>query len=131
MISVIAAIIIKNNKVLISQRKSYGYLADKWEFPGGKIENNESSESCLIRELKEEFSIDIKIIKYFAKSIYQYPNFKIKLIAYIATWVSGEIYLNDHQDYKWVSIEELDKYDFADADKPFINKLKRGYKNGI
>lgn len=62
MILVTAAIIIKNNKVLIAQRKPYGYLANKWEFPGGKIENDESPESCLVRELKEEFSIDIKII---------------------------------------------------------------------
>ena len=67
MILVTAAILIKNNKVLIVQRKSTDILANKWEFPGGKIELNESPEDCLIRELKEEFSIDVKIVDYSCK----------------------------------------------------------------
>ena len=131
MIFVTAAILIKNNKILIAPRKPTDMLANKWEFPGGKIELNELPECCLIRELKEEFSIDIKILKYFGESIYKYPNFKIKLIAYKVLWLSGEIELIDHQDFKWISLNEIDKFDFAEADKPLIKKLKKEYQNGL
>jgi 8-oxo-dGTP diphosphatase len=120
MILVTAAILIHNNKLLIAQRKSTDILANKWEFPGGKIEVNETPEDCLIREIKEEFSIDIKIQSHFGNSVYKYPNFIIKLIAYRILWISGEINIIDHQDYKWVSLNELSKFNFAPADIPFL-----------
>jgi 8-oxo-dGTP diphosphatase len=124
MIIVSAAILINNNKVLIAKRKATDKLSNKWEFPGGKVEFNETPEDCLIREKEEEFSIGIKIQSYFGESIYLYPDFKIKLIAYKVLWIEGEINLTDHQDYKWASINELKKFDFAAADIPLVEKLK-------
>ena len=125
MILVTAAILIHNNKLLIGQRKSTVILANKWEFPGGKIEANETPEDCLIREIKEEFSIDIKILSHFGNSIYKYPNFIINLIAYRVLWLSGEISIIDHQNYKWISLNEISKFDFAPADALFLEKLKK------
>ena len=123
MIKVTAAIILKDNQALIAKRKSTDSLGNKWEFPGGKIEDNETSEECLVRELKEEFGININVVNYFGESIYQYPDFKIKLIAYKCKWINGQISLNAHDDYKWIPINKLGKYDFAEADKPLVKKL--------
>ncbi len=81
LVTVTAAILKKDNKILIAKRKE-GHLANKWEFPGGKLESNESPEECLKRELREEFGIDTKIGKLVATSIYEYPHIKIKLMAY-------------------------------------------------
>ena len=105
MISVTAVILINDNKVLIAQRKPTDFLANKWEFPGGKIEIGESPEECLKREIKEEFSINIKVLGYFGENTHKYNNLEIKLIAYKALWSSGEIRLLEHQDYKWVSFD--------------------------
>ena len=124
MLKVAAAIIIKNNLILIAQRKTTDYLANKWEFPGGKIENSETSKECLKRELEEEFDIDIEVSDYYGKSIYRYPKFEICLSVYKAFWITGNIKLKDHKDYKWIKIEEVDNYDFDDADIYFVNKLK-------
>jgi len=129
MIKVTAAILINNNQVLVAKRKSTDKLPNKWEFPGGKIEGNETAEQCLIRELNEEFGIKIKVLGYFGESIYQYPDFKIKLIAFNCKWLSGQIKSSAHDDYRWVNIDKLEKYDFANADKPLVVKLKKEFKN--
>jgi len=119
---VTAAIIKKDNKILIAKRKE-GHLASKWEFPGGKLESNETPEDCLKRELYEEFGIDTKIGKLLATSIYEYPHIKIKLMAYDVEYISGEFRLNDHQEIRWVKKEDLSHYDFAPADISLVNKI--------
>lgn len=121
---VIAAIIIDNNKILIGQRGKNEKLAGKWEFPGGKIELGETPQECLKREIKEELKVDIAIGNYFGESIYTYLNGKIKLIAYFATILSGDIKLSVHDKVEWITISEIDEYEFAPADIPFIEKLK-------
>ena len=119
---VTAAIIKKDNKFLIAKRKE-GHLANKWEFPGGKLESNETPEDCLKRELHEEFGIETIIGKYLATSIYDYPHIKIKLMAYEVEYISGEFILNDHQEIKWVTKEDLSNYEFAPADIPIVNEI--------
>jgi len=121
-IIVTAAIIKKDNKFLIAKRKE-GHLANKWEFPGGKLENKETPEDCLKRELYEEFGIQTIIGKYLATSIYDYQHIKIKLMAYEVEYVSGEFRLNDHKEIKWVKKEDLSMYDFAPADIPIVKKI--------
>jgi len=122
LVTVTAAIIKKENKILIAKRKE-GHLANKWEFPGGKIESNETPEDCLKRELREEFGIGTKIGKLLATSIYEYPHIKIKLMAYEVEYIAGEFKLNDHHEIKWVSKEDILIYDFAPADIPIVNKI--------
>ena len=117
MIEVVAGIIYKNNKFLIAQRnlnKSQGGL---WEFPGGKVEKDESYERALIREIKEELNADIEVNEYIGESIYQYPEKDIKLIFYKAKLLSDRIELLEHESYKWITKDEKDKYEFAGADK--------------
>ena len=121
---VTAAIIIDKNKILIAQRGSNEKLAGKWEFPGGKIELGETPQECLKREIKEELEVDIAVGNYLGESIYTYPNGEIKLIAYFATILDGDIKLSVHDKVEWITISQIDKYDFAPADIPFIEKLK-------
>ena len=72
----------------------------------------------------EEFNIVIEVKDYFDTSVHQYPDFKIKLIAFKVEWISGSIELKTHKSYKWTTTDKIDKYDFAEAVIPFINKLK-------
>ncbi|MBN1682660.1 (deoxy)nucleoside triphosphate pyrophosphohydrolase [Candidatus Bathyarchaeota archaeon] len=123
MIKVTAAIILDNNKIFIAQRKKSLFLGSKWELPGGKIEENESPEECLKRELREEFGIETKIQRFFDSNIHEYDQMTVELLAYNVKYISGEFVLTSHDDYKWVIIDELKDYDFAEADKPIIKKI--------
>lgn len=117
MIEVVAGIIYKNNKFLIAQRnlkKSQGGL---WEFPGGKVEKNESYESALIREIKEELNADIEVNEYIGESVHHYPEKDIKLIFYKARLLSKNIELLEHESCEWITKDEKDKFEFAGADR--------------
>ena len=100
MIQVLCAIIYINNKILVTQRSEQMNLPLKWEFPGGKLEENESEIDCIKREIKEELHIEIEILKRLSSSEYDYGTFKIKLIPYLANYISGDIQLSEHNDYK-------------------------------
>jgi len=125
---VTAAIILKDNLVLIAQRAPKENLADKWEFPGGKTELGETPQQCLKREIREELEVDIEVLGFFDESIYAYHNGTIKLMAFWCKWISGEFTLNVHSNLAWVNRQELDLYDFAPADIPLVDKLKRSHE---
>lgn len=126
MIEVTAAILIKDDKFLIAQRKANNKLPNKWEFPGGKVENDETPEQCLKREMKEEFGIDVSVGEFLAESVYDYDHISIKLLAYRTFWDDGEIRIKAHQSIGWVTTDEIEHYDFAPADIPFVEKIRRG-----
>jgi 8-oxo-dGTP diphosphatase len=125
-VKVTAAILIKDNKIIIAKRGPDDRLANKWEFPGGKIEIDETPEQCLKREMKEEFDIDVSVGEYLGSSVYKYDHIFIELLAYRTYWEDGEIDLKDHDDFKWISLEQLTEFDFAPADRVFVEKLKIG-----
>ena len=125
-VKVTAAILVKDNKIIIAKRGPDDRLAHKWEFPGGKIEINETPEQCLKREMKEEFDIDVSVDEYLGSSVYHYDHISIELLAYRTYWEGGEIDLKDHDEFKWVSLEQLAEFDFAPADLVFVEKLKIG-----
>jgi len=127
-IKVVAAVIKQKDKILIARRKTGKHLELKWEYPGGKIENDEKEVVALKRELKEEFSINASIGKYLTDSFYEYGDIKINLKAYLVESFSGNFQLLDHDKIEWIKIEDIKKYDFAPADIPINNYLK---KNGI
>lgn len=125
MINVVAGILINDkDEILIAKRKEDKSMGGYWEFPGGKIEDEELPQESLIRELKEEMNIVIKVKEYFGENIYDYGDFKIRLIAYICEIIDGEISLTDHSEIKWVRREELNNYKIAPADIAFIKKLE-------
>jgi 8-oxo-dGTP diphosphatase len=123
MIEVTCAIIEHNNKVLVTQRSEKMALPLKWEFPGGKIEKDESAEACLIREILEELNINIKIKKQLNNNNNQYSETKIiKLIPFICELLSGDIKLTEHANFLWLSKNELVNLDWAEADVPILNE---------
>lgn len=125
MINVVAAILENDKKeILIAKRKNDKILGGFWEFPGGKVEKDETPEEGLIRELKEEMNIDIKVIEYIGENIHDYERGSINLIAFKAKILKGNIKLVDHDEYKWIELSELNSYKLAPADIPIISLLK-------
>ncbi|KAA5538861.1 (deoxy)nucleoside triphosphate pyrophosphohydrolase [Adhaeribacter rhizoryzae] len=122
MIEVTAGIIEKDNKVLLARRKPGKHLEGYWEFPGGKIENDESPKECLRRELLEEFSIETEILDFIAASVYEYPGKTIKLLGYLVKLVKGNFQLKDHDKIIWVYPDELKTYKLAPADIPIAKE---------
>lgn len=123
MIIVTAAIIKKENKILIARRSSSKQLAGFWEFPGGKLESGETDQACLLREIREELNIEIKVGDFFMENKHSYGDKTILLKAFFCEYISGEILLNDHDEILWVENNELNNYTFAPADIPFIIAL--------
>ncbi len=102
-ITVTAAVLEKDGRILIARRKRGDRLADKWEFPGGKIEEGETPEACLRRELQEELGIDVSVGGFVGRSCHRYPHGEIELLAYRVTHLSGDFQLHDHEEIRWVS----------------------------
>lgn len=122
-INVTCAIILKDKKILVTQRSEEMKLPLKWEFPGGKLEINESEIDCIKREIKEELNIEIEIFKRLANNTHDYSNFKINLIPFMAKYISGEIKLAEHKDYKLLEKSELLNLDWAEADLPIVEEF--------
>ena len=126
---VTAAIICKNGRILIARRASGENMAGGWEFPGGKLEESETPEECLKRELAEEFGVAAQIGGFFCESVYRYPKGTIRLLAYFAEIVRGEISLRVHDQIAWVAAGELRAYGLLPADIPIAEKLAQDLKN--
>ena len=120
-IDVACAIILSNNKILVAQRSVKMSLPLKWEFPGGKVNNNETAEDCIHRELKEELNIDVKIISRLKDYPYEYETVTINLIPFITEYVSGDLHLAEHKSSIWLNKENLITLDWAAADVPIVN----------
>lgn len=123
-IPVAAAIIQKNGKIMIAKRSMHKHLGGFWEFPGGKIEWEETPENCLLRELDEELKIKVKIVRYLGENTHEYETFTILLKAYLCEFVKGKFTLIDHDEVRWVTISELSNYPLAPADIPFLKLLE-------
>ncbi len=124
-VHVTAAVIIQDNKILCVQRNEnkYDYISNKWEFPGGKVEENEQLEDTIKREIQEELNINIDVKSFLIQVNHQYPDFKLKMDTFICEINDGVLELNEHIDYKWLSINELSDLDWAAADLPIVEKL--------
>lgn len=117
MIKVVAALIEKDNKVLIAKRSTGDPdLLGKWEFPGGKVEPDEDEKSAIEREIREEFELYVKAKDFVINSICEYPTRAVDLRLYSCDYIKGDFKLHDHSDYVWVDKKELLDYDLAPAD---------------
>lgn len=123
-LNVVAAIIKKENKILATKR-GYGEFVNMWEFPGGKIEANESQKEALIREIKEELDCTIKPTKFALNLEYQYPSFYLKMACFEAVITEGTPRLLEHNDARWLTREELDSVNWIPADLQIIDYLKK------
>tara|TARA_Y100001970_G_scaffold197356_1_gene240110 strand:- start:138 stop:509 length:372 start_codon:yes stop_codon:yes gene_type:complete len=123
MTNVVAAIIKKNNKYLIVQRNRKKHLGLKWEFPGGKVQKNETFEEALAREIKEELNIKVSLQDKITEEKYKDEKIDIILHYYLCTQESGIIKLSEHEDLAWVEKKDFDKYDFAEGDGNMLSLL--------
>ena len=121
-IEVAAAIIVKDNRIFATQR-GYGEFKDGWEFPGGKIEPGESAQEALVREIREELDVDIRVGKLLETVEYDYPEFHLTMHCFICELLSEEIVLKEHEDARWLKEEELDTVDWLPADVGVISKI--------
>lgn len=123
-IRVVAAVIHQDHRILATQR-GYGEFKDGWEFPGGKIEEGETPEVALIRELKEELTITVKPEKLLTVVEYDYPNFHLSMHCFLSSIEQGEINLLEHEAMKWLSHNEPDSVAWLPADHGLIELLKK------
>ena len=126
MITVVAALIEKNSKILIAKRLTGNpEVLGKWEFPGGKVEPNEDEFHAIEREIKEEFELTIKAKHFIINNICEYPTKVVDLRLYSCDYIEGDFRLHDHSEYAWVDKEELLNYDFAPADVPLAELIQK------
>ena len=121
-IPVTCAIIQFQDKTLAVQRSNTMKLPLKWEFAGGKIEKGETEIECIKREISEELNIKIEVKKRLTPVTHQYPNFKIKLIPFIAEYLSGELELREHSNFLLADKNDLINLDWAEADLPILKE---------
>ncbi|MBK8051748.1 MAG: (deoxy)nucleoside triphosphate pyrophosphohydrolase [Saprospiraceae bacterium] len=122
-VEVVCGVIFSDNRVLCVQRSEKMSLPLKWEFPGGKIEENETAELCLHRELKEELGISTEIMQKLSISYYDYGTFEIVLIPYLCKYLGDEIILNEHKEFQWLLYSQLLLLDWAPADVPIVKEI--------
>lgn len=123
-INVVAAIIIRDGMLFATQR-GYGEWKDWWEFPGGKIESGETHQNALKREIREELAMEIDVGNHLATVEYDYPQFHLTMHCYFCTIIGGQLSLLEHEDARWLGIDELDSVKWLPADIEVVDALKK------
>lgn len=121
-IEVVAAIIRADDKILATQR-GYGEFKGGWEFPGGKMEEGETPQEALKREIHEELDAEIEVEEFVHTVEYEYPTFCITMHCYFCT-LKNEMTLLEHEAAKWLTVETLDTVDWLPADTEVVDKIK-------
>lgn len=121
---VVAAIIIDQEKVFATQR-GYGKFKDGWEFPGGKVEEGETEQEALIREIREELDTEIEVGQLLDTVEYDYPDFHLSMACFICKVVSGDLVLKEHEAAKWLTKETMNSVEWLPADMDLVEKIKK------
>ena len=124
-VEVVAALIRRHGKILISQRPDDVHLARLWEFPGGKVEAGESLETALRREIREELGIDVAVGEEYFTVEHDYPGKSVRLHFFNCSIECGEPQALGVADLRWVSPEELSRFEFPPADAELIERLRK------
>ena len=125
---VVAAVIEFENKILCMQRDKgkFDYVSYKFEFPGGKVEAGEENHTALVRELNEEMDMNVSISEddFLLTVEHTYPDFSISMHTYLCKVDKPDFVMKEHISFEWLTVDELDKLDWAEADKPIVEFLK-------
>lgn len=126
MVRVVAAVVLRDGLIMAARRGPGVRMAGKWEFPGGKVEDDEDDRTALARELMEELSISVTVGECLGENIHTEDRGPFCLVAYEAEILAGEPVLTDHDDVRWLSPDALRELDWAPADLPFVEALVSG-----
>lgn len=124
MVEVVAALIWDENKFMICQRPENKARALLWEFVGGKVEPGETKEQALIRECQEELAITLAVGSEFMDVVHEYPDITVHLTLFNATIAEGIPQKLEHNDIRWIAVNEIDHYWFCPADTEILSQLK-------
>lgn len=128
MTEVVAALIWdEHNRFMACQRPAHKARGLLWEFVGGKVELGESRQEALIRECREELAITLSVGEVFMDVIHEYPDLTVHLTLYHATIADGIPQRLEHNDIRWLSVQEIDEYEFCPADEEILKALKKNY----
>ena len=122
---VVAGLVVRDGRVLISQRRADQALPLQWEFPGGKVEAGEAPVAALARELREELAIDVSVGRIWDVLFHAYPDFDLVMLVYACTIAAGEPHAVEVADLAWAAPGELSRWDILPADRPLVDRLER------
>ena len=131
MTQVVAALIWDQDRFLACQRPAHKARGLLWEFVGGKVEPGETKEEALIRECREELDVTISVSEPFMELVHVYPDLTVELTLFHATIKEGVPQKLEHNDIRWLKVEEIDDYTFCPADEEILKKLKKEYGHGV
>ena len=123
-IDVVAAVIQNEDGLFLATQKGYGPFKGGWEFPGGKIEQNETCKQALVREIKEELDTDIAVGDYLTTIEYDYPAFHLGMQCFWCRIVDGTLVLKEHEAARWLDVDHIDSVDWLPADLTIIDLIK-------
>lgn len=126
MTEVVAALIWSGEKFMICQRPAHKARGLLWEFVGGKVERGETGEQALIRECREELAITVRPLDIFMDVVHEYPDLTIHLTLFNASIVEGIPQMLEHNDIRWITVGEIDEYQFCPADEMVLSRLRGG-----
>lgn len=124
MVEVVAALICKDDKMMICQRPAHKTRGLLWEFVGGKVEPGENPQQALIRECREELDIMVSVGPVFMEVLHEYPDLTVHLTLYCAAIAQGEPKRLEHEDIRWITPEEIPQYEFCPADEVILECLR-------
>ena len=124
MIDVVAAVIKKNNLYFIAQRNRNKYFAYYWEFPGGKVDNQETFKNALKREIKEELAINIRVFNHIASEKHKDEKINVNVHYFLCESLNENIILSEHEDMKWLKKNDLKQFKMAPGDSKIIKYLE-------
>lgn len=123
---VVAALIWNEDKFLICQRPAHKARGLLWEFVGGKVEPGEAKEQALIRECQEELSVTLSVGEVFMEVNHNYPDLNVHLTLFNAAILKGVPQMLEHNDIRWITVEEIPQYEFCPADETILRRLQHG-----
>ena len=126
-VHVAVGVILRDQQILLALRDGKQHQGGKWEFPGGKVEPDETVQQALVRELQEEVAIEVSASEAFMQLQYAYPEKTVLLDIYLVTAFTGEPHGREGQPLRWVPVAELHQLTFAEASQPIVERLQQHF----